>query len=85
MLRDFADRSLKPHEDCEMVVKYQDSSGKKRVKGGSDLKASQAYPVKFPSFGKQGFTKAFVFALSAKEKGPQRPPQVQLITQVLEG
>ena len=45
-INDFADRSLVPENTAEMVVHYVDSSGKKRIKGGGDLKASQAYPTR---------------------------------------
>ena len=45
-LNDFADRSLRPENQSEMIVRYEDSEGNKRIKGGSDLKASQAYPKK---------------------------------------
>lgn len=43
---DFADRSLRP-TNPHMVTHYQDGNGKARVKGGSALKQSQAYPRKF--------------------------------------
>ncbi|CAK9064416.1 unnamed protein product [Durusdinium trenchii] len=46
-INDFADRSLVPENSAEMVVHYVDGSGKKRIKGGGDLKASQAYPTRF--------------------------------------
>lgn len=35
---------LPKHEQKQMVEHYLDKSGKARVKGGADLKASQAYP-----------------------------------------
>ena len=35
---------LPKHEPKEMVQAYVDSSGRARVKGGRDLKASQSYP-----------------------------------------
>lgn len=43
----FEDRSLKLAKTAEMVVKYQDSQGRARIKGGKGLKSSQAYPCKF--------------------------------------
>lgn len=43
----FEDRSLKLAKTAEMVVKYQDSQGRARIKGGKGLKSSQAYPFKF--------------------------------------
>ena len=45
----FANKALEPAKKSEMVVHYQDGSGKKRIKGGADLKASQAYPREFIS------------------------------------
>ena len=47
----YADKSAKPQtEDVEMTVKYVDGSGKSRVKGGKDLKQSQAYPRRCLAF-----------------------------------
>ena len=44
-LSDYANKSLKPMEGGpEMVVHYTDANGKSRIKGGSGLKSSQAYP-----------------------------------------
>ena len=44
-LNDYANKSLKPMEGGpEMVVHYTDANGKSRIKGGSGLKSSQAYP-----------------------------------------
>ncbi|CAK9095839.1 unnamed protein product [Durusdinium trenchii] len=43
-INNYADHSLIPENTAEMVVHYVDSSGKQRIKGGGDLKASQAYP-----------------------------------------
>lgn len=40
----YADKSAKPPNKSEMVVKYTDSQGKARIKGGADLKMSQSYP-----------------------------------------
>ncbi|CAK8985427.1 30S ribosomal protein S6 [Durusdinium trenchii] len=34
-LNDFADRSLRPENQSEMIVRYEDSEGKQRIKGGS--------------------------------------------------
>lgn len=45
-INDYADRSLKPTETREMVRRYKDRSGRSRICGGADLKASQAYPPK---------------------------------------
>ena len=44
---DFEDRSLKLAKTSQMVVHYRDGNGKARIKGGSGLKRSQAYPLKF--------------------------------------
>ncbi|CAK9102671.1 unnamed protein product [Durusdinium trenchii] len=46
-INNYADHSLIPENTAEMVVHYVDSSGKQRIKGGGDLKASQAYPRRF--------------------------------------
>lgn len=35
-------------QDLQMSVRYIDGSGKQRVQGGRDLKASEAYPESFP-------------------------------------
>ena len=44
-INDYADRSLRP-SNPNMVTHYEDSSGRARVKGGSALKQSQAYPLR---------------------------------------
>ncbi|CAK9076384.1 unnamed protein product, partial [Durusdinium trenchii] len=44
---DFADRTRQLAKSSQMVVHYQDSQGKARIKGGTDLKSSQAYPKRF--------------------------------------
>ncbi|CAK9082041.1 unnamed protein product [Durusdinium trenchii] len=46
-INNHADRSLVPPKSTEMVVHYVDSTGKKRVKGGADMIASQSYPRSF--------------------------------------
>ena len=46
----FENRSLELEKSTEMVVKYTDSNGVERIKGGSGLKDSQAYPKMFPGF-----------------------------------
>lgn len=46
-LNHFADKSLLPSGDTQMVVRYKDAQGRNRIKGGSDLKKSQSYPRKF--------------------------------------
>ncbi|CAK9081794.1 unnamed protein product [Durusdinium trenchii] len=46
-INNHADRSLVPPKSTEMVVHYVDSTGKKRVKGGADMTASQSYPRSF--------------------------------------
>ena len=43
-VNNFANRSLVPAKTSEMVIHYKDSKGVDRIKGGRDLKASQAYP-----------------------------------------
>ena len=48
-INDFADRSLRP-SNPNMVTHYEDSSGRARIKGGSALKQSQAYPLKLLDF-----------------------------------
>lgn len=40
-----ADQLPKHEVKPEMAVKYQDSAGKDRIKGGKDLKSSQSYPL----------------------------------------
>lgn len=42
-LGDFAPPTVRDMEPVEMAVIYVDKKGKRRVKGGGDLKASQAY------------------------------------------
>lgn len=46
-LNQFADRSRVPTGSTEMAIRYKDSKGRDRIKGGSDLKKSQSYPRKF--------------------------------------
>lgn len=48
-LTDFKPKSLPEAPEVQMVIKYVDGSGKRRVKGGADLKSSQSYPVLFHS------------------------------------
>ena len=43
-VNNFANRALVPAKSSEMVVHYKDSNGVDRIKGGRDMKASQAYP-----------------------------------------
>ena len=43
-VNNFANRSLVPAKTSEMVIHYKDSKGVDRIKGGRDMKASQAYP-----------------------------------------
>ena len=44
-VNDYADRTLQGDNTTrEMVVPYQDRRGRRRIKGGRDLKNSQAYP-----------------------------------------
>ena len=48
-LADFKPKSLPEAREAQMVVKYLDGSGRRRVKGGADLKSSQSYPIPFHS------------------------------------
>lgn len=43
-INNFADKSLQPSKKSQMIVRYTDGAGVARIKGGRDLKASQAYP-----------------------------------------
>ena len=43
-VNEFADKNMKPPNTAEIIVRYVDGAGKQRIKGGADLKASQAYP-----------------------------------------
>ena len=43
-VNNFANRSLVPAKTSEMVIHYKDSKGVDRIKGGRDIKASQAHP-----------------------------------------
>ena len=44
-INDYANKALKGSSEAkEMVVHYTDGKGKRRIKGGSDLKSSQSYP-----------------------------------------
>ena len=54
---------LPRHEKKEMVQAYIDGSGKQRVKGGKDLKASQAYPRW--SFGEDKYPQRLYSLVSA--------------------
>lgn len=45
-VNEWADRTLRP-KNPNMVTHYEDSQGKARIKGGSALKQSQSYPLKF--------------------------------------
>ena len=51
---------LPRHEKKEMVQAYVDGSGKQRIKGGRDLKASQAYPRW--SFGENKYLERLFFS-----------------------
>ncbi|CAK9043899.1 unnamed protein product [Durusdinium trenchii] len=44
---EYANKHRKLVKASEMVVHYTDSNGLQRIKGGSDLKQSQAYPLMF--------------------------------------
>lgn len=46
-LPDFKPKYLPPLPPVQMAIKYLDSSGRKRIKGGCDLKRSQSYPLQF--------------------------------------
>lgn len=46
---DYAPRHRPNTENVEMAVIYTDGKGRRRVKGGKHLKASQSYPL--PCFG----------------------------------
>ncbi|CAK9018523.1 unnamed protein product [Durusdinium trenchii] len=46
-INSLADKSLAGSAEKEMVVHYTDGKGKRRIKGGRDLKQSQAYPERF--------------------------------------
>lgn len=46
---DYADPNRELTKASEMIVRYVDGAGKERIKGGADLKSSQAYPK--ASFG----------------------------------
>ena len=45
-INDHADTSLQASGDTQLAEVYEDSKGKKRVKGTRALKGSQAYPPK---------------------------------------
>ena len=60
---DHADRSLRPHNP-NMVRHYTDGNGQARITGGSELKASQAYPVR--TFGQKS---QFIFCVPPNNLG----------------
>ena len=46
-LSEFKPRYLPPLPPVQMSIRYVDSAGKQRIKGGRDLKSSQSYPLQF--------------------------------------
>lgn len=70
-INNHADRSLVPPKSTEMVVHYVDSTGKKRVKGGADMIASQSYPRS--SFSNS--SNKFCFLLTQGRSEPTRHPK----------